>query len=84
MQNERIGELRPFGGREQRAQLAFDLLGVVAVRQPDPAGDTQDVPVHWKPRDLERMPEHDVGGLPANARQRGQGVHLRRIGRAHV
>src|SRR5207253_9685284 len=49
------------------AELLFHVDGVVAFRDPDAIGHTQDVAIDRQAGHAERMPEYDVGGLAPDA-----------------
>ena len=53
-------------------------IGIVTFRDADAVRDPQHVTVDRQPRDAERMPEHDVRGLAADAGQLDERVHVRR------
>jgi hypothetical protein len=78
VQDQRIGGERPFLGRQNRGQLRFHDHGVVGLRNSDPVGYPQHVTIDRQTRNAERMPQHDVGRLPSNAREFHKRLHLRR------
>ena len=75
VQDQRVGGDGPFGRRHRRAQLLFDDFRIVAARDPDAVGDPEHVAIHRQAGHAERVAEHDVGGLAADAGKLDQGVH---------
>jgi hypothetical protein len=78
VQDQRVGRAGPVGRGEGGAELTFDGLGIVARGEADPVRHAQHVAVHGQPGDAERVPEHDVRRLAADARQRDERLHRRR------
>jgi hypothetical protein len=78
VQNQRVGGSRPLGSRHRRTQLLLDDLGILRARDAESVGDPQHVAIDRKSRHAQRVPEHHVGGLPADAGQLRKGVHGRR------
>jgi hypothetical protein len=78
VEDEQIGRAGPPFGRDQRAQPGFHLHRIVDMHEAQAIGDAQDVPIHGQARDAERVPEHHIGGLAADAREFCQGVHVGR------
>ena len=64
--------------RQRRAQLLLRPYRIVALGDADAVGDAEHVAIDRQPRHAERMAEHDVRGLAADAGQRGQRVHVGR------
>ena len=54
------------------------MTGSSPSRDPDPVRDPEHVSIDGQPGNAKRMPEHDVRGLAADARQRGQLLHVGR------
>ena len=75
MQDQRVGCASPVGGRKGGAQLLFDDDRVVGARDADAIGDAEDVAIDGEAGDAERVPEHDVRGLAADARQLDERLH---------
>ena len=66
----------PVIGREDRHEVALDLVLVVLGRQTEAVGEPEHVRVHGNPLDLaERLAEHDVRGLASYAGQRREALH---------
>src|SRR5665213_1473486 len=74
MEDEGVGRARPARLGHRVAELLLDDDGVVAFGDADAIGHAKHVPIDRKSGDAERVAEHDVGGLPADARQLDKGV----------
>src|SRR5688572_30906596 len=68
--DEEVREIRPFRAVDQRHQIRLDLFRLRVLRQPEPAADAAHVRVddHTDVA-VERITEHDVRGLAADAGQ---------------
>src|SRR5439155_7489287 len=64
--------------RKQRAELRFHFLRILAAGNAYPVRDAQHVAIDRQARDAERVTEHDVGRLAADARKRRQLFHVGR------
>jgi hypothetical protein len=80
VQDERVGCPCPLLCRQGTAELILDHDRIVRVGDPEPIGHPKHVAIHGKAGDVERVAEHDVGSLAADA---GEGRQLFDIGR-HV
>ena len=78
VQDQRVGRPRPLRRRHRSAELLLDDLGIVRPRDADPVRDAQHVPIDRQSGDAERVAEHDVRRLAADARQLDERVHRRR------
>ena len=68
-------ELRPLGGRQQRLEIALDLVRVVVHREAETVREAANVRVDEDRRLAECGSEHDVGGLAADAGKGMERVH---------
>src|ERR1700730_3662934 len=75
MKNEAPRERRPFGGSEQRLQIALDFFGIRLARESQTPCHPPHVRIHHEPGLAEYVAEQHVGGLAADARQRDQVFH---------
>src|SRR2546425_9166251 len=73
-----VGGERPHLARKQRAELRFHFLRILAAGNAYPVRDAQHVAIDRQARDAERVTEHDVGRLAADARKRRQLFHVGR------
>ena len=78
VQDQRVGGAGPSFRRQRGAQLLFDDFGIVRLGDADAVRHAQHVPIDRQPRDAERVPEHDVRRLAADAGQREQRRHVGR------
>jgi len=78
VQNERVGCSRPLRCRQRTAELLLDDHWIVGIGNAEAIGYPEHVAIHRKPGHIQRMPEHDVGGLTADAGQRRQLLEMGR------
>jgi hypothetical protein len=67
-----VREQGPLLAREQLPDFLLDLDRVFLLRPAEPAGEPAEVRVHRDARDAERVPQHHVGRLAADAGQGDQ------------
>ena len=65
-------------GGSAAPSCCLDDFRIVGLGDADAVRDAQHVAIDRQARDAQRMAQHDVGGLAADARQRGQRVHVGR------
>ena len=78
MKNLDVGRQRPHLLRQRGAELLFDLHGVIAFGDADAIGNAQHMPIDRQARHAECVPEDDICGFPADARELGEEFHVRR------
>lgn len=80
VEDQPVAEQGPLGARDQRRDVLLDLDRVLLGGPAEPAGEPAHVGVHRDAGDAERVAEHDVRRLAADAGQRHQvlqpGRHL--------
>ena len=75
VEGDEVAEDGAVGRRDEVVELEFDFVGVGLLREADAIGDALEMGVDDDTRGGETLAEDDVGGLAADARERGEGVH---------
>ena len=79
VQDQRVGGARPASrAAARRTAAASTTIGIVGLGDADAVRHAQHVAIDRQPGHAERVAEHDVRRLAADARQRGQRVHVGR------
>src|SRR5258708_4159152 len=78
MEDQIPGRLDPPLPWEAPPKVLLDLVRVALAGEPEPAGHPRDVPIDGDRWDAEGVREDDRGGLPADAVERGEALHVAR------